>query len=301
MRAGFGFPIVVGGDVQVVLEFFTPMRQEPQPDVLAALGTVGREAGLVLERLRQQEALQQANARLETLARSRQEFLSQASHELGTPLTPVLAQLRLLADEPLPGPVRHRLDIVGRNVERVRALAADLLDAARIDAGRLRVEPRAMDAAEAVRSAVTAHADMAKAAGVTLHAGGKGPVPTHADPQRVAQVLDNLVANALRFTSPGGRVDVEARREGNAAVLEVRDNGAGIAAAGLARLFQPFTQVHDRAKLKVGGTGLGLFICRGIAQASGGSIEATSAGPGQGATFTLRLPVEGPAGPSTGP
>lgn len=291
LRSAFGFPIVVDGKTRVVLEFFSAVAEEPQPEVLTVLEAVGREMGRVLERLAQQEVLRSTNERLEGLARSRQDFLNQASHELGTPLTPLLAQLALLRRETLPPNVRHRLDIVERNVDRVRALAADLLDAARIDAGRLRVDPKAVDLSEAARIAVKVQADAATAAGITLSVQASGPVEAFADPQRVGQLLDNLIGNALRFTPKGGRIDVLVTRAPGQAVVAVRDTGVGIAPADLERLFQPFTQVHDRRRLQVGGTGLGLFICRGIAQASNGSISAASHGAGQGTTFTLRLPA----------
>ncbi len=298
LKSGFGFPILVGGRPQIVLEFFSAVANEPQPDVLAVLETIGREVGRVVERLAQEAALREANAKLATLATSRQEFLNQASHELGTPLTPLLAQLSLLRGETVSDGVRHRLDIIARNVERMRSLATDLLDAARIDSGRLRVEPKPMDLAQAARTAVEAHADLTADQGVTLAAVAQGSVPAFADAQRVGQVLDNLITNALRFTDRGGHIEVAARSEGDWAVVQVRDNGVGITAEGLEKLFRAFSQVHDRTR-EVGGTGLGLFICRGIAHASSGTIAASSAGVGRGSTFTLRLPAKSTVAPTT--
>jgi two-component system, OmpR family, sensor histidine kinase BaeS len=107
---------------------------------------------------------------------------------------------------------------------------------------------------------------------------------------RIGQLLDNLLRNALRFTPPGGRIQVQVAEEQGDAVVRVVDNGHGIDPAGLAQLFQPFTQVHDASAGPVGGSGLGLYISQGIARAHGGDLSAHSPGRGHGATFTLRLP-----------
>lgn len=290
LRSGFGFPVMQEGQVRVVLEFFSPAAEQPQDDVLAVLQAVGRELGRVLGRLEQEARLKVANERLSDLARARQDFLNQAAHELGGPLTPIVAQLRLLEAAGPDDKTRARLAVVQRNVDRLRTLAQDLLDAARVESGRLALQPHAVDLADLARQAVAAHADLAREAGIALQAQAAGPVPAYADAGRVGQVLDNLIANALRFTDRGGRVEVAARAEDGAGVLAVRDSGIGLAPEALARLFQAFTQVHDRAERNVGGTGLGLFISRGIAQASGGQLTAASPGRGQGTTFTLRLP-----------
>jgi len=130
----------------------------------------------------------------------------------------------------------------------------------------------------------------AKQAGITLRAEAPAPIPVDADPGRISQVLVNLISNAIKFTPDGGSVVVEARAISDAARVSVRDNGVGLDPAQIARLFQPFSQVHDAGSRVVGGSGLGLYISRGIIELHGGTIQATSPGRGRGATFSFVLP-----------
>jgi len=120
----------------------------------------------------------------------------------------------------------------------------------------------------------------------------EGRFPVRADPVRIGQVLTNLVANAVKFTPRDGHVTVRLANEGQQVRIDVADEGRGLEPAEIARLFQPFTQVHDRAALDPAdrGTGLGLFISKGIAQQHGGRIDCASPGRGKGSTFTLWLP-----------
>jgi signal transduction histidine kinase len=168
----------------------------------------------------------------------------------------------------------------------------------RLEGGELRLSRRPTDLAELCRQAVDTLAPAAAERGVALEAHAPGPLQADLDPGRITQVVYNLVSNALKFTPPGGRVTVRAEASDGSATVSVTDTGAGMGPSQLDRLFRPFSQVHDPASVKRAedkGTGLGLYISKGLVEAHGGSIRADSAGPGQGSTFTFRLPLAGPA------
>jgi CheY-like chemotaxis protein/anti-sigma regulatory factor (Ser/Thr protein kinase) len=118
------------------------------------------------------------------------------------------------------------------------------------------------------------------------------PLPTKGDPARLAQVVGNLLTNAAKFTPGGGRVEVSVERDGDAAVIRVRDTGAGVEAGLLERLFDPFVQAEATLDRSKGGLGLGLSLVKGLVELHGGSVSAHSDGPGRGATFVVKLPVE---------
>jgi len=247
----------------------------------------------------QAEASQRKVLELEAATAFKSQFLNMAAHELANPLTPVLlrlAGLRRHVDE-LPAAVRKDVEVLERNLTRFSTLVNDLLDAARLQAGRLRMAPRPIDLAPIVRDACATYAERAGERGIALDVVAD-PADAQGDPDRVTQVVLNLLSNALKFTPSGGQVRVRASGGKDGAVVEVADTGIGLTPDQQARLFQPFVQVHDQA-MGVGGTGLGLYISRSIAQQMGGSLEVASAGPGHGATFTLRLPAKDPAPTAT--
>lgn len=233
-----------------------------------------------LERLREMDAF-------------KTHFLNMAAHELNTPLTPLRLQLHLLLSGSL-GPVdprhRHSLEIASRNLGRLADLVKEILEVARLQGGGLRFAIQPFELDGVIHEAIEGYIDAAKGIGVDLQAHVPMGIVLDTDRNRVVQVLQNLVSNALKFTAAGGRVDVRARSEGDQVTIEVTDSGQGLAAEQIARLFQPFTQVHDPLKVTAPGTGLGLYICRGIVEAMGGAIACTSPGPGLGSTFTVVLP-----------
>ena len=151
------------------------------------------------------------------------------------------------------------------------------------------------------REAVDTFQAAATEAGVTLRLDDPpASVPLEGDGARLMQVLFNFLTNALKFTPAGGQIDVSVRVEGDEAVCSVHDTGGGIQPADLVRLFHPFTQVHEPSEARAPGTGLGLYISRGIAEEHGGSVSAESPGRGLGATFHLRLPMAGRPTATTG-
>jgi PAS domain S-box-containing protein len=253
---------------------------------------------------RAQEAQRQAMERqlqvehLEELSTFKTDLLNTAAHELKNPLTPIRLQLHLLKSS---GPLNERQEkaaqTVERNFHRLNVLIQDMRDVARIQSGKLSLERGRVDLEQVVREAAESFEEPARQAGVELAAELVERPVVEADGGRVSQVLFNLVSNAIKFTPPGGRVTVEVRRESGGAAVRVRDTGRGLTAEQIERLFRPFSQVHQPGEVKEKGTGLGLYICKGIIEQHGGSIWAESPGPGQGCTFGFTLP----AAPRTGP
>jgi signal transduction histidine kinase len=239
--------------------------------------------------------------RLQELDRFKTEFIGSAAHELNTPLTPLVLQTHMLrrAGERDPEVARVAA-VLERNIGRLTNLVQDMLDVARLQSGRLRLETSDADLAPVVGDTLESFKEAARSKGVRLESRLEHPLQVHADRRRIAQVLDNLVSNAIKFSDPGGQVVVEARVEDGAAVFHVRDQGLGFTADQARRLFHPFSRLHAAEDGRPG-TGLGLYICRGIVQAHGGEITCDSPGPRQGATFTVRLPAQRPGGDGPAP
>jgi PAS domain S-box-containing protein len=227
-------------------------------------------------------------ARLRELDRLRTAFVNVAAHELNTPLTPIRMQLSLV-DTPDPERRSRAVRILRRNVDRLSRVVQDLVTVNRLQQGRLEVRPAAIDLAAVARGSADSFQDAAASRGVALRVDAP-PAPAWGDAEKLQQVVDNLLANALKFTPAGGTVEVQVQAAaGDRGVrVAVRDSGAGIAAEDLPRLFRPFSQLE--AGRERGGTGLGLHLSAAIVEAHGGRIWAESAGPGRGSAFTFELP-----------
>ena len=277
-----------------------PVRTRGRTLGVITLGTtppqrrLGTSDVTMAEELARRVAVALENASLyrdaQAAVRLRDEFLSVASHELKTPLTSLKLQHGLI--ERALGPesqvkVAPRLSTAMRQVQRLTALVDSLLDVSRISLGRLALEPTDVDLGQAVRDAVDRMEEVFSQAGCTVRVEVPGPLPGRWDSLRLDQVLVNLLTNAAKYGA-GHPVVVEATPEGEDAVrLSVRDEGIGIAAVDLPRLFGRFERaVSER---HYGGLGLGLYISRQIVDAMGGRIEVESC-PGAGSVFTVRLP-----------
>ena len=168
----------------------------------------------------------------------------------------------------------------------------DLLDVSRINTGKVELRCASVELSDIIRDAVAACEPQNEAARHTLTVSiPDAPLHLHADAARLVQVLMNLLSNAAKFTAPEGRLSVSAARDGGHAVVHVRDNGPGIAAESLPHIFDMFSQVEDAHRCAGGGLGLGLSIVRNLVELHGGSVQAVSAGAGQGAEFIVRLPL----------
>ncbi|MDO8120719.1 HAMP domain-containing sensor histidine kinase [Isoptericola sp. b490] len=193
--------------------------------------------------------------------------------------------------EGVEAPDEETLRMLREQVERLARLSEDVALVTSAEEGRLRLELRGTDVGQVAREAVAQALARHVGSGVEVDVEAEGGLLTQADPDRIGQVLTNLLDNAVRHTPAGGRVSVRAGRDGGDVLVVVTDTGEGIAAEHLPRLFDRFYRVDAARDRRHGGSGIGLSIARAIARAHGGSLEAASPGPGQGATFTLRLPA----------
>jgi signal transduction histidine kinase len=284
----------LGGEPRLLRVVANPLDYNGRPALFAALRDVTEE-----RQAQQSREMAMHNAmevsRLREVDRFKSEFINAAAHELNTPLTPLKIQLHILKKRlPKDSSLERRtIDLLDRNLERLVWLVDEMLDVARLNSGRLRLRPVESDLARLARETVDTFQASAKQHGVKLGLDAPARLDGTLDPQRISQVLYNLVSNAIKFTPDGGQVEVRARREGDDLVADVVDTGAGLSPNQAKRLFQPFARLHDD-QVDVPGTGLGLYISLGIMERHGGSLTCRSDGAGQGATFTLRLPAAGP-------
>ncbi|MCA1782944.1 MAG: sensor histidine kinase [Dermatophilaceae bacterium] len=231
-------------------------------------------------------------------------LLGEVAHEMRTPLTVVDGYVEGMIDGVLPAD-DATLSLLSSEMRRLRRLANDLSSLSRAEEGRLAISIRAADLRDIVRQAVERLRPQAEDGDVELTLGiPDHAVPAAVDPDRIAQVVTNVVGNALRATGPHGAVTISLATRGDSAVLSVSDTGEGLDPADLERVFERFYRVPGRRRTEAGsgdeGSGIGLTISRRITEAHGGSLEAASAGRGRGSTFTMTLPVHRPRpGPSS--
>jgi len=261
------------------------LDQRAAPSGVVEIDQLAAQFNVMADRLAESLRLLQAD-------RDRlREFIADVSHELRTPI----AALRTFNDLQGDGSVDDatRAEFIDRSREQLRRLewlSTNLLDLSRIDAGIFPLDVRDGDLRDPVRSVVEAHAEMAEKRGVTLTATVPGEVVgLRFDRERIVQLVDNLVGNALKFTRRGGVVDVEVTDSPNEAVVEVRDTGPGIPEAELPRIFERFYRGTNVGEARASGSGLGLAIARSIVEMHGGSIEVVSA-VGRGTSFRAHLP-----------
>ena len=236
---------------------------------------------------------ERARQEAESANRAKDEFLAVLSHELRTPLTSMLGWLRLLrAGQLTPERSGQALEVVERNTRIQAQLINDLLDVSRIIAGKLQLDCYEVELAPIVEEAVESSRSDAEAKGVVLKiAQDAGGAAVLGDPLRLGQIVSNLVTNAVKFTPAGGDVSVRLVREGAEAVLTVSDTGIGIEPGVLPQIFDRFRQADSTITRRHGGLGLGLAIVRHLSELHGGRVSVTSPGAGQGATFSVCLPV----------
>jgi signal transduction histidine kinase len=219
--------------------------------------------------------LEARNAELQSLSRTRDTFLSAVSHEFRTPLTSISTFLQLLAAEDhLSETQRQAVAVIARNTDRLSRLVTDLLNVKETP-GAIDVELESIDLREVAADAVAAASLRARDAGVELITEDGPPVPGSCDPKRLAQVIDGLLDNALKFTESGDRITVRAESTADGAVIEITDTGVGIDAQELERVFDRFYQAAA-GRASGSGSGLGLAIARRLLDAQGARIEATS-------------------------
>ena len=279
-------------DAHVVV---TPVRRGRERE-LQGFSLVVRD---ITERKRLEADLRGRAEDLAAANRAKEDFLATLSHELRTPLNAMLGWTRLLRMGKLDGPAMSRaLETIERNAHMQEQLIADILDVSRIVTGKLRVELRPISLAQVLDAAVDAVRPAAEAKGIRLRADGAFSGTVLGDPDRLQQVVWNLLVNAIKFTPGGGEVAISTARVGPSAVITVSDSGEGIVPELLPYIFDRFTQGDASVTRPHGGLGLGLSIVRHIVELHGGRVLAESDGRGCGSTFSVHLPVRAIQQPS---
>ena len=220
------------------------------------------------------------------------EFLATLSHELRNPLAPMRAALHMLRAGNVDVPkARSLLETMDRQVGQMTRLVEDLLDISRITRGVIELRREPVDVASEIRNALESCAGPLEVGRHQLKVDlPEQPAKVLADRVRLQQILENLILNAVKYTEPGGRIEVRARAEGDVVVISVSDNGIGIAQDKLAQVFDLFVQVDDSSERTRKGLGIGLALVRDLVRRHGGTVEAQSDGLGKGSTFVVRLP-----------
>jgi PAS domain S-box-containing protein len=274
------------------------VRGLPGPDaavdhVMALVQDITERKRTEAEREEYLARAEKARSQAEEASRAKDAFLATVSHELRTPLTPILAwsgALRLGVVDPEQRSAA--LAAIQRNARAQARLIDDLLDVSRIISGDWRVALRPVALGAVVRGAVDVVRPAADLKGVTLMTSVPHiPVPVQGDPERLQQVVWNLVSNGVKFTPRGGTVAVSVEREADHARIVVRDTGAGISPDFLPHVFERFRQEDSSSTRRHGGLGLGLAIVRALVERHGGTVHAESAGLGKGSTFTVHMPL----------
>jgi signal transduction histidine kinase len=272
---------------------FTILSQQ-QAAVVAAVLAIACSGDVTICAVRMVGRLRAQNEELRCLDRLKDDFVASVSHELRTPLTSIRGYLELVLDgdaSELTEEQLRYLSVVDRNADRLLRVVDDLLFAAQVDAGKIALEPGPTDLDELVREAVEAARPVAAEHDVELIFEADRPAELVGDRARLAQILDNLIANAIKFTPPGGKVEVRTFVAGDSAVVEVADTGIGISADDQERLFQRFFRAEGAILGAIDGTGLGLAIVKAIVDAHGGELAVESVA-GRGTTFRIGLPLE---------
>lgn len=259
-------------------------------------GQPARMIGAMLEitqRKRLEEQLQERMDQLAQADRSKDEFLATLAHELRSPLTSIVNAIDFLqADNSLPADPQWAKGVIERQADQMIRLVDELLDVSRISCGKLRLNLRPTDLADVVHVAVETSRPQIEAARheLTLSLPPE-PLLLNADPMRLAQMLSNLLNNAAKYTEQGGQIQLALERRDGHALLSVKDNGIGIEASMLPRVFEIFSQVNTSLHRSQSGLGIGLSLVKAIAELHGGGVQACSDGLGRGSEFTVRLPL----------
>jgi signal transduction histidine kinase len=290
-------PIVIGTRVEGLLYVDNRVARPFTDRDEATLRRLADHAAIALRNAQLLEREQRAREAAEAASLAKDQFLAMLSHELRTPLNAVLGWAVTLRTAKLEGDTAaHALEVIERNARAQSQLIEDLLDISRISTGKLRLDVGLVDLVPVVESALDAVRPGARAKSIQLTSkvdSAAGPV--YGDPDRLQQVVVNLLTNAIKFTGPGGAVDVSLVRGAAHAEITVADTGQGIAPEMLPFVFERFRQADSSSTRTQGGLGIGLALVKNLTELHGGTVEAESLGVGRGSTFRVRLPLPDPA------
>jgi len=302
LHSGFAFPIMFGETFLGVMEFFSSEIRKPDDALLASFGSVGNQIGQFIVRKRAEEEREQllsrehaARAEAEAANRAKDEFLAIVSHELRTPLNAVVGWTSLLRGGELEEAVSTRaIEIIDRNARAQAQLIEDLLDVSRIVSGNLRLDLRPVQLDQVIKAAIDSMRPAANAKKIEIFASiDPNTSPVSGDPDRLQQMVWNILSNAVKFTPSAGQINVRLTSTSSHNEIVVSDNGEGIRPEFLPRMFDAFRQADSSKTRRHGGLGLGLAIVHRLVELHGGAIQAHSDGEGKGTTFTLTLPCVG--------
>ncbi len=291
-RSQAAFPIRSGDEVVSVLSMESETKDDFSRAKLITLETLADGIGVILRNAELFHALEQTNAKLVELDRTKSELVNIVAHDFRSPLAGVLGYAELLEWKP-EAPRDDRVEYARAIIQSATHMATMVdktLKTTRLETGQLPFDFGVADVAATLRE-VTAR--FPKSPKHTLELSlTEDTLPVWADQNRLAEVVENILSNAVKYSPQGGVIRIAAHRDGETVVASVRDPGIGIAAADTGRLFRPFSRVRNRQTADIEGTGLGLYICDRIVRAHGGRLDAESE-PGQGSTFSFRLPLYG--------
>jgi signal transduction histidine kinase len=285
LHAMVAVPVRSGTTTLGVLELIAVTTRPRDDQLVALMAYLGQQIGQYVDR--------KASEREAEILKD--QFFALVSHELRTPLTSIIGYLELVLEDADSLEPNHRrfLGVVDRNARRLLRLVGDLLFVAHVEAGRLALEIGDVDLPTLTTEAVEAARPRAEAKELTLSVSAEALPPMAGDRDRLAQVLDNLVSNAVKFTPDGGRVNVRLTASDGEALVEVQDTGVGIPAPEQDRLFERFYRATTATERAIPGVGLGLTIAKAIVEAHGGALDFDSV-EGAGTTFRVHLPLKDP-------
>lgn len=286
------FPLLHASGRPVHLEWSVSSHVEPGVRIAIAIDVSERHE---LEGRRREvlEREQAARQEAERHSRTKDDFIAVLSHELRTPLNAIIGWVHILKRRGATPEAAKGLDAIERNVKTQARIISDILDVSRINSGKLRLAREWTDPAELVTSSIEALAASIDERKLRVDADvADAHAPAWLDPARFQQIFWNLMTNAIKFSPEGGHVVVRLHRRGDRLALEVQDFGQGIPAEFLPHLFERFTQSDAPGNRRHGGLGLGLSIVKHLVDLHGGTVEASSAGVGRGATMRVELPAE---------
>ena len=300
LHGAFGFPIRLGREVLGVIEFFSREVREPDDELLRMVAGVGGQIGQFIERKQAEEKLAEllereraARADAEKANRLKDEFLATLSHELRTPLNAIIGWSRMLNSGRLDrDSSNHALEVIERNAWAQKQIIEDILDVSRVITGKLQLNLTPVDLIAVLDAALDAVRPAMEAKDIKIETLIDASLRmVSGDPDRLQQVIWNVLSNAAKFTPSGGKVEISVSQTATHVQVQVKDSGPGIEPAFLPHVFERFRQADGSTTRTHGGLGLGLAIVRHLVELHGGTIAVENRADGHGAIFIIKLPL----------